>query len=167
MSKHHDERDNLHFEQISHKGVGYEDRDLGARGILAFMIVLVVTTAVLCIAVYGYFRFAVEPADVATTQRQAATVDPMERFPKPTLQRDDVMEMNQLRIQNESVLSSYGWVDEKAGVAHIPIDDAIKAVAQQGLPTRSAPAAQPASQFGSGENTVPGLAGGTRPETRQ
>lgn len=166
MSKHHDERDNLHFEQISHKGVGYEDRDLGARGILAFMVVLVVTTAVLCIAVYGYFHFAVEPG-AATSQRQAATIDPMEKFPKPALQRDDVMEMNQLRIQNESVLSSYGWVDEKAGIAHIPIDDAIKAVAQQGLPVRPAPTDQPAAQFGSGANTVPGLAGGTRPETRQ
>jgi len=31
-------------------------------------------------------------------------------------------------------LNSYGWVDEKAGVAHIPIDQAMDMIAKRGLP---------------------------------
>lgn len=175
MSKHHDETGDLHFEQIQHKGVGYEDRDLGSRGIIVFMVVLVVATTVLCLGVYAYFHFFVlaeqRAGKVPQSQPTQATAPnfepPTKRFPKPALQTDDVLDMNKLRIENEAVLHSYGWVDQNAGVAHIPIDDAIKAVAQKGLPTRSSATETPAAQFGSGDNTVPGIAGGTRPATRQ
>jgi hypothetical protein len=45
-------------------------------------------------------------------------------------------------------LGSYGWVDEKAGVVHIPIDRAMELVAQgvrpaPGAPGTTAPGAQP------------------------
>ncbi len=42
----------------------------------------------------------------------------------------------------EKVLSSYGWVDQKAGIARIPIARAIDIVAAQGLPARSGAPAQ-------------------------
>jgi hypothetical protein len=35
-------------------------------------------------------------------------------------------------------LESYGWVDQTAGVAHIPVERAIEIVAARGLPTRAA-----------------------------
>jgi hypothetical protein len=34
------------------------------------------------------------------------------------------------------VLNSYGWVDKNAGIARIPIREAMKLTVQQGLPTR-------------------------------
>ena len=39
--------------------------------------------------------------------------------------------------QEEKELTSYGWVDPKAGIVHIPIDEAIKIVASRGLPQAS------------------------------
>lgn len=42
----------------------------------------------------------------------------------------------------EKVLNSYGWVDQKAGIARIPIARAIDIVAAQGLPARSGAPAQ-------------------------
>jgi hypothetical protein len=35
---------------------------------------------------------------------------------------------------------SYGWVDEKAGIAQIPVKEAMKIIAEKGLPV-AAPAA--------------------------
>ncbi len=31
-------------------------------------------------------------------------------------------------------VSSYGWIDKKAGIAHIPVDRAIDILAKKGLP---------------------------------
>lgn len=45
-----------------------------------------------------------------------------------------------LRPGEDKVLHSYGWVDEKKGIARIPIDRAIDIIAQQGLPVRAASA---------------------------
>lgn len=37
----------------------------------------------------------------------------------------------------EDRLESYGWVDESAGVAHIPLEDAFEMILDEGLPTWS------------------------------
>jgi hypothetical protein len=58
-------------------------------------------------------------------------------------------------------------VDRNAGIVHIPIDEAMKIIAKQGLPTRPAPPPSTVAQFGSGADTVAGMAGGTRPVLRK
>jgi hypothetical protein len=44
--------------------------------------------------------------------------------------------MGKFRAQEEEILNSYGWVDQQAGVAHIPIEQAIEILAARGLPVR-------------------------------
>ena len=39
-----------------------------------------------------------------------------------------------LRAEEQLVLEGYFWVDEKAGIAHIPVAEAMKIVAEKGLP---------------------------------
>ena len=175
---HNDEE--LHFEQIKHSEVQYEDRDLGARGIIVFLIVLGVTGILLCAIVWGYFDYhmrKVHEAEAAIAGPQVAPSPNLEvalpenTFPKPALQIDDVADMNRLRAADNGRLESYGWVDQSAGVAHIPIDKAMEQIASQGLPTRPAQpqAGQPqqgqpqVADFGSGDDTVAGGAGGVRP----
>ena len=88
------------------------------------------------------------------------------RFPKPALQADDVADMNRLRAEEDEILNSYGWVDQKDGRGHIPIDDAIKMV-PRGTAGASGSSKMPkAAQFGSGEETFPAWRGGTRPVAR-
>lgn len=41
-----------------------------------------------------------------------------------------------LRPGEDAILNSYGWVDQKNGIARIPIDRAIDIVAARGLPAR-------------------------------
>ena len=40
-----------------------------------------------------------------------------------------------MREEERDRLSSYGWVDRKAGIARIPVDRAIEILAKKGLPT--------------------------------
>lgn len=184
MSKKHHHDDSgmeLHFDQVSHHGVRYENRDLGGRSIIAFLIALVVTGFLISLAVYGYFGYRAKQVDStpllnATASAQPATMvsnpNQLERFQQThnlpiVLQNDDVNDMNKFRSQNDAILNSYGWTDQKAGIVHIPIDQAMRAIAQQGLPTRPPQQLPPAAEFGTGANTVAGAGGGTRPETRQ
>jgi hypothetical protein len=171
MSKHHDEGE-LHFEQVQHGGIRYEDRDLGGNSILAFMIVLVAATAFLCLGVWGYFEYRIMPAYLnppARGPQEVADVpqkfvEPAQRFPQPALQTDEVADMNRMREQNNAQLHSYGYLDPKSGIVHIPIDQAIDQLAKQGLPTRPEQTSQgPVAQFGSGHDTVSGSGGGVRP----
>jgi hypothetical protein len=48
-----------------------------------------------------------------------------------------------LRPYEDPLLNTYGWVDQKNGIARIPISRAIDILAQRGLPSRPASAAPP------------------------
>lgn len=177
MSNHHQHDDgfDVHTENVSHHGVGFENRDLGGRGIIVFLVVLMLSGLVICLMVWGYYgwqaknRISEAPAtgapQLTLTPRQM--VDPTQRFPKPTLQPDEVADMNKFRVNEDVVLNSYGWVDKNNGIVHIPIEKAMQTVVQQGLPVRPPQQLPPVPEFGSGKDDPAGLAGGTRPLSQQ
>ena len=47
-------------------------------------------------------------------------------------------ELDRVRHEEAERLESYGWVDQNAGVARIPVERAIEVVAARGLPARAA-----------------------------
>ena len=51
--------------------------------------------------------------------------------PAPRLQVDPKLDIYQHRKAEERLLTTYGWVDEKAGVVRIPIERAIDLLAQR------------------------------------
>ncbi len=53
--------------------------------------------------------------------------------------------LRQLRATEDAALTTYGWVDRKNGIVHIPIDRAMDLILQRGLPTR--PPEQPGTVF--------------------
>lgn len=55
--------------------------------------------------------------------------------PAPRLQSHPFAEYDALRARHEARLASYGWVDESAGVAHIPIEEAMEMLVIHGLPS--------------------------------
>jgi len=57
-------------------------------------------------------------------------------FPEPRLERNERLEIESFRLQEEQTLHSYGWVDQQAQVVRIPIDRAMQLIAERGLPTR-------------------------------
>jgi len=58
--------------------------------------------------------------------------------PAPRLQVRPVQDLKQLQQAENERLNSYGWVDQKAGIARIPIDRAMDLLAEKGLPVREA-----------------------------
>ena len=59
-------------------------------------------------------------------------------FPKPLLQVDPWKDLAGFHAEQEKHLHGYGWVDEKLGVARIPIAKAKEMLLQKGIPVRSA-----------------------------
>jgi hypothetical protein len=153
-------------------GINYESRDLGARGIVVFLIVLAISGVFIELLVWGMLRFYnkmtvennVPSAGMSKLYgepyAQPVTGPPALRFPQPALQVDDVADMNKMKAENEEILNSYSWVDKSNGVVRVPIQTAIDQVAQKGLPVRQQSNAPQIAAFGDGNGSVPGEGGG-------
>jgi hypothetical protein len=87
--------------------------------LLATFIVLVISPFVMI----GAF-----PRSVADVSR-AFTVEP----PRPQLQTDPSEDLVKFRGEEAKRLDSYYWVDKKKDIVHIPIEQAMKQVAEEGI----------------------------------
>jgi hypothetical protein len=72
---------------------------------------------------------------------------PQGAFPNPKLEEDERGQLNDIRLKEEQTLSTYDYIDQKAGTVRIPIERAMDLIAQRGLPVRTqttatAPAAE-------------------------
>ena len=56
--------------------------------------------------------------------------------PEPRLQTNPRQDLRDLRSAEDAALTSYGWVDKSAGIARIPIGEAMKLTVERGLPAR-------------------------------
>ena len=127
-----------------HPEVRYEQSDVRPGAIVRFAIGLVLVVGVSAVTLLGLFalfarqqrRHDPPPPPLA---RQAGRLPP-----GPRLQAAPLQDLERLRAEEEKELTSYGWIDAKAGIAHIPIDEAIKIVAARGLP-RALTSAPPSS----------------------
>jgi hypothetical protein len=127
----------------------YEHQDLRAAGIFYFLLTLVVVTVLCMFGLKGLYAFldhreratqsAVNPLvkSVPEDTRHVPPGYPQAAFPTPRLEVDERGQLNGIRLEQDDALYSYGWVDEKAGTVHIPIERAMDLLAQRGLPVRS------------------------------
>jgi hypothetical protein len=69
-----------------------------------------------------------------TSLQDQASIQPVPAFPAPSLQPSPPEDMRAFLQEQMAWLNSTGWVDQKAGIVHIPIADAMKKVADQGIP---------------------------------
>ena len=65
------------------------------------------------------------------------TAEPHRLPPQPRLQPDPVGDLHKLRQQEDDILETYGWVDQGAGIGHVPIERAKELLLQRGLPSRA------------------------------
>ncbi|HVZ59998.1 MAG TPA: hypothetical protein VG892_04355 [Terriglobales bacterium] len=138
-----------HEETVRHSSVTYDRTDLGPAGIFGFLVVLAVGAVLTGALIWGFMRYYARMANEAVPQevnvyrsRMPQGGDPVKHFPAPQLQPDPHGDMDKFHAANEKLLNSYGWVDQGAGILHIPISRAIDIVAQKGLPARAAASAQ-------------------------
>jgi hypothetical protein len=152
-NRHMSDELNLHRE---HEEVAYEHEDLSPRGIFSFLgglglVLLLVYFVVKGMDAYldAYQKQHQPPLNPLVSQtendsRKVSNAD-IATFPQPRLETNERLEINDFRLQEEKTLNSYGWVDQNAGIARIPIDRAIQLLAQRGLPTRPQAGAVPPS----------------------
>ncbi|MBN9563369.1 MAG: hypothetical protein J0H14_21985 [Alphaproteobacteria bacterium] len=55
-------------------------------------------------------------------------------YPQPRLQPSPRQEMQRFYASEMQRLNSTGWIDRSAGIAHIPIDAAMREIARDGIP---------------------------------
>lgn len=128
-------------------GIRYEKTDVSEGAVTRSGIILVVVTIVSSFAVLGFFRFLATRA----TEREPpppplARQEPGRQPPEPRLQEKPMADVETLRREESDILTSYGWVDEEKGIVRIPIDEALRIVAERGLPAKAeAPAEAPAA----------------------
>lgn len=111
---------------------GHEYRDVSARGAALFAVGLVASLIIIAGAVAWLFQIL----DASTAEEQASNTSPTAVAPAPD-PRSPVAsgrELARLRAWEDERLKSLEWVDAPGGIARIPIDDAIDAVAERGLP---------------------------------
>lgn len=127
---------------IEHPEVQFEHSDVNASSLLKYGFWLVVTTAVVVVILWRlYFVFVAQeaarqpPPPVMKIDPEAMSVPP------PNLQAMPIQDLTAFRRREDGVLHSYGWVDKEAGVVRIPIDEAMRILAERGLPPPAPPAA--------------------------
>jgi hypothetical protein len=126
----------------------YERQDLQASGVLYFYLGLAVVTLLCILGLRGLFAVldrrekTLEPpvnplvTNVPTDTRHITPGYPQSAFPNPKLEEDERGQLNGILLNEDKTLYSYGWVDEKAGTVHIPIERAMELIVQRGLPVR-------------------------------
>jgi hypothetical protein len=121
----------------SHNGHGHEKTDASTRPVFRFAAGLAVFVAAAMAVMAMLFTYF--------TEREAALDIPVSPLAKeapappagPRLQPNPPADLDQLRRDENAQLTSYGWVDERERLVHIPIDRAIDWMAERGLPARS------------------------------
>jgi hypothetical protein len=135
---------------------GFERQDLSSRGVFAFLISLAVGGLLVYFVVWGLYDFldarqrSHQPqqsplAKQSDADQRIVSPEEVAQFPQPRLERNERVEIRDFRLKEEQTLNSYGWVDEKAGAVHIPIERAMQLLAQRGLPTKPKAGTAPSS----------------------
>lgn len=139
----------------------YERRDIGVSGVLYFLAGLAFSGLIVFFIVNVVFhelekrseeqQTAVSPL-VTNAPEDTRHLPPayktdaestdyekylQKNFPAPQLETDERDQLNKVRLNEEQILSTYGYVDEKAGTVRIPIERAMDLIAQRGLPARA------------------------------
>jgi len=114
-------------------GVSYEKEDADTRVVIRAGIVLALATLVASALVLLLFRWlGAREASGDAPPPPMAHVDPTRLPPAPRLQTLPAQDLAAVRAEEDRTLTSYGWVDEHAGTVRIPIEDAMRLLAERG-----------------------------------
>jgi hypothetical protein len=135
-----------------HTDVSFEERDIKAGSIYRYLLALgVATVAALVICVYILritTNFMASTDTAPPPSREALGKGFRTMPPEPRLQgipgheTDPQQDLrDKVKIDTEAN-EKFDWIDKNSGIAQIPVKDAMKIVAEKGLPGVSAPPAE-------------------------
>jgi hypothetical protein len=145
MSTEHYHKEQGGGRATRHADVSFEPRDINVASIYRYLGVLAVTTLValfLCIYILRVTSSFVASYDTPPPQsRELFGKDFKNLPPEPRLQgvpghtTDPQQDLRDKIDADLAANERLGWVDKQAGVVQIPVKDAMKIVAEQGLNT--------------------------------
>lgn len=103
----------------------HEPRDVRPRAVIAGGIVMTGTVALLVLLANLMF-----PQHVLDQSLHPPFPVP----PEPRLQTDPAADMAAYQAQQTKWLESFGWTDRASGIAHIPVGQAMRQIARDGIP---------------------------------
>ena len=110
-------------------------RDVNVRAVFRFGFWLAVGVVAVTLAMLALFRVMEKKdraSDIVLSPSVAANL--ARTPPEPRLEPFPLAPGQRLRSEEDAVLTTYAWVDKKAGFARIPIDRALEILVQRGLP---------------------------------
>jgi hypothetical protein len=114
---------------VSGERPSFERRDIRPGSVLRGGILIAALTAASAGGAYLVFR-ALQGGGPDTTVAQPPSP------PAPRLQTNEHADLAAVVAAQRRQLDSYGWIDRKAGVVHIPVRQAMKEILAQGFPVR-------------------------------
>jgi hypothetical protein len=114
---------------------GHEANALRVRGLAWFAAALAGVTALVLLMLTFVMRGFTHEEKQLTLLAPPRFAGDTGEYPSPRIQADPADELKKMKADDLGRLNNYGWVDRKAGVAHIPVDRAIEILARKGLPT--------------------------------
>jgi len=141
-----------------------EGDGISYSGLIWFMVVIAITT-IACQLLMWVLLLAFQhqaaaspaptaPLAAAVTERQAPVgrVYPdmhaigVPNTPQPRLLVNEPANLADLRKHEHEILTTYGWMDQSAGVVRLPIERAKELILERGLPVRGAEPAPAAKE---------------------
>jgi hypothetical protein len=123
--------------RADHAVVHHETSDVNTGGIFRFAAGLLLTGVAIHLLVWLLVLFlAARDARHAMPEFPLAAGQESRVPPEPRLQTNPRQDLRDLRDAEDTVLTGYGWVDRNAGIARIPIGEAMKLTVERGLPAR-------------------------------
>ena len=115
---------------------GHEPNRANVQPVIAFIVgLMIVSVIAFGVAVLVVRLVSNEPANVGVPSAGVAAAPVPAPPPDVVARADPNLEYRVMVAQSLADLTTYGWVDKDAGIAHIPINQAMQIVVVQGLPS--------------------------------
>jgi hypothetical protein len=113
---------------------GYETSDVGARWVGVAAAGLAISMIGLAALMGGYVALfdRHQAADSGLTKIERTDLTP----PKPRLEPDSEGDARAINQSADRRLTEFGWTDRADNIAHIPVDEAMRLLAQRGWPSQ-------------------------------
>lgn len=115
----------------------YETTDANALYLTWFALGLAIVLALVLLLIRMTFRQFESVAKRTDELPSAVASD--QTPPAPRLQTNPRDDLSKLRQHEDTVLTNYAWIDKPKDIVRVPIDRAIRLLAQRGLPEPDGP----------------------------
>ena len=151
MSTEHHKSDRAGDGAPRHSDVSFEERDIRVGTMYWYLFALGMATVaalVICIFILHFTSHLAASSDIAPPPSREALGKDRNMPPEPRLQgvpghqSDPQKDLREKLRADNTANEKLEWIDKNAGIAQIPVEDAMKIIAEKGLPGPAAPAVE-------------------------